>query len=217
MDNERVIVLLEKAADHLARMLVEIELGVEMDIFLPGKLKPDWVNFQDAIRQLLAIQFETPPSWVGLAFSRVPVPSADSEVNKDNVDVMLAIQESEHNLKIDYKSWSLVYSEILAEIERIKAISGTSKREPMAQPVENTNDRWPEVDMELNQVRFKGKCYRISREATLLMDALVKAKGEYIAANAVTTKPSRVYESLQEELKEIIERSNKGYRIKLQS
>lgn len=222
MDQKRVLHLLEDAADQLARMLITVELGVDEDYELPQILKPKWTKLQKHLRTLLSSGYEVPRKWLQVVFSRVPVPYAqDEHYAKLSLDAFRRVEEDLHGVKLNYQAWSEVCDDMLAEIAIVKARCDTpSDGETSLKQNEaaaHNSEELPEVNMALNQVRWKGHCHPLSGEAARLLNALVKAKGEYVASGKIVSKPERVYRSLPSELQAIVEQTRKGYRLKLPS
>lgn len=219
MDVDRLIQLLEECGGHLVRMLVAVELGIETERELPRLLQGDWIRFQDAIRGLLATEYEVPHSWQILAFSRVPVPPVH-EPGAEMQDALLAVQEEEshYGLKLDYKAWSKVCNEIRAAIEVLSQLShssGTGADWPEA--TDSKNEEWPRINLVTDRIEWRGTSYLVSGNAAYLFDALVRAKGDLITASKTVSRPSRVIQSLPDELKSLIVSSNKGYRLEIHS
>ena len=74
----------------------------------------------------------------------------------------------------------------------------------------------PQVDQELNQVRYGKDCHKVSSDCALLFDELVKAYPHAISASALFKKPERLKNSLPAALKAIVKsKSAKGYWLEL--
>jgi hypothetical protein len=74
----------------------------------------------------------------------------------------------------------------------------------------------PEVNLDLNQVRYNGECHDVRSDGALLMSKLVEAYPHPFPANSLFSKPSNVKNKLPEGLRVLIEaKSGTGYRLKL--
>ncbi len=72
----------------------------------------------------------------------------------------------------------------------------------------------PQVNLDLNQIKYAGECYEVSGDAALLFSKLVEHYPHPFPASSLFANPSRVKNSLPDILKAMIEsQPAKGYRL----
>jgi hypothetical protein len=112
--------------------------------------------------------------------------------------------------------WWKDFRDVLTRI-RYERDALLQKMQPPRLPVKQKSPNLPKVSLELNQIRYNGKCYDVSAECALLMHFLVEAYPNWIPASKCGfTKPSRIKDAFPSPLKALIETSPaKGYHLKL--
>jgi len=75
----------------------------------------------------------------------------------------------------------------------------------------------PQINLQLNQVRYAGQCYDVSSDGALLLSKLVESHPHEVAASGLFSKPSDVKKRLPMPLRELIKtEGGKGYSLKIQ-
>lgn len=75
----------------------------------------------------------------------------------------------------------------------------------------------PKVNLKMNQIRYRGKCYDVEADGALLVDRLVLAYPEWFSASENGfSKPSKIKDALPAPIRNLIEtKPGKGYRLKI--
>jgi len=105
----------------------------------------------------------------------------------------------------------------IVELNRMMVVLEKQKIANLSEAVgkDKDNNKWPEVDVTHNYVRFRGVRYDVTDDQAVGLKALVDARGDWVSwSGRKITKPSRVRKNLPDVLqKHITSAPGKGYRF----